>query len=356
MTVPISPLGTTGMRISRIGFGAWAVGGEDWKFGWGPQDDADSVATVLRAVERGVNWIDTAPAYGIGHSHEIVRRALASLGEADRPYVFTKVGLVWTDAEDRAGFPRKVMREDSVRREVESSLVQLGVDRIDLLQVHWPGDGRRAGAPDDEEDPLAASYASDLEEYWAVMAALKAEGKVRAIGLSNHDAAQLAAAEKVAHVDALQPPYSLLQRQAADELAWCAEHGTGVIVYQPLHSGLLTGAFSARRMRELPDNDWRRESDEFTTHLDRNLALVDALRPVAERHGTTVAAVAIAWTLAVPGVTGAIVGARRPGQIAGWIGAGTLELTAGDLGEIAAALERTGAGEGPLPGIAATAG
>ncbi|MFE9747916.1 aldo/keto reductase [Saccharothrix saharensis] len=341
-----TPLGTTGMEISRIGFGAWAAGGGDWKFGWGPQDDADSVATVLALVERGVNWVDTAPAYGLGHSEEVVGKALAQLPEADRPFVFTKVGLVWTDTEDPAGSPRKVMRAEHVRRDVEASLRRLGVDRIDLLQVHWPGDGALA-VPEDGPDPLAERWATPLAEYWQTMAELKREGLVRAIGLSNHDVAQLAEAEAIAHVDTLQPPFSLLQRDAVPELAWCADHGTGAIVYQPLHSGLLTGAFSRERAEALPAGDWRRGAPAFTTDLDRNLALVDALRPIAAAHRTTVASVAIAWALTVRGVTGAIVGARRPDQLHDWIDAASLELAPEDLDAIAAAIEATGAGSGP---------
>jgi aryl-alcohol dehydrogenase-like predicted oxidoreductase len=337
MSVPTIPLGTTDMRISRLGFGAWAIGGADWKFGWGPQDDADSVATITALVERGVNWIDTAPAYGVGHSEEVIGKALAGLPEVDRPLVFTKVGLVWPDGDDRTGFPRKVMRADSVRREVHASLRRLGVDRIDLLQVHWPGDGALAGT-DDEDDPSAARYATPLAEYWRTMADLRTEGLVRAIGLSNHDVAQLDVAEAIAHVDTLQPPYSLLQRTAEAELAWCADHGTAAIVYQPLHSGLLTGTFTRDRVDALPAGDWRRDAPDFTEDLDRNLAVVDALRPIAAAHGTSVSSIAIAWALAARGVTGAIVGARRPEQIDTWLDAADVALTVAELGAIAGAL------------------
>jgi aryl-alcohol dehydrogenase-like predicted oxidoreductase len=338
MSVPTIPLGTTDMRISRLGFGAWAIGGADWKFGWGPQDDTDSTATIAAAVDRGINWIDTAPAYGLGHSEEIVGKALAALPPADRPYVFTKVGLVWPDPADRTGFPRKIMRPAGVRAEVHASLRRLGTDHIDLLQVHWPGDGRSAGLDDDEPDPQAEQYATPLTEYWQTMADLKTEGLVRAIGLSNHDVAQLTTAESIAHVDTLQPPYSLLKREASEELTWCATHGTGAIVYQPLHSGLLTGAFDRERVEALPEGDWRKEAPDFTEDLDANLAVVEALRPIAAAHGTSVSSVAIAWTLAATGVTGAIVGARRPDQLDTWLDAGTLRLTTEDFATITQAL------------------
>ncbi|MEW9554867.1 aldo/keto reductase [Nonomuraea sp. NPDC050783] len=343
-TTELVPFGRTGMRISRVGFGAWAAGGDGWRYTWGRQSDADSIATIHRAVEAGVNWIDTAPAYGVGHSEEVVGRAVAALPEADRPYVFTKCGLVWEEG-DRSGPPRKLMRPDSVRREVEGSLRRLGVEAIDLLQVHWPGDGQLLDFGAGPEDPQAP--ATPVAEYWATMAALRQEGKVRFIGLSNHDVAQLEEAEAVAHVDVLQPPFSAIHRGAAPEIAWCAAHGTGVIVWSPMQSGLLTGGFSAERMATLAADDWRRGHPDFTDHLPANLALAEALRPVAARHGVSVAAVAVAWTLAWPGVTGAIVGARTPGQVDGWIGAGSLTLTDGDLDEIAAAITRTGAGEGP---------
>jgi aryl-alcohol dehydrogenase-like predicted oxidoreductase len=225
----------------------------------------------------------------------------------------------------------QVARPNTIRRELEDSLRRLGVERIDLYQVHWP--------PED---------GTPVDEYWATMVELKNEGKVRAIGLSNHSVPQLEKAEKIGHVDSLQPPLSLISRTHADEIAWCARNGTGVIVYSPMHSGLLTGAFSRERVESLPPDDWRRRSPDFTTDLGRNLELADALRPIADRHGVTQAAVAVAWTLAWPGVTGAIVGARRPDQVDGWLPAASLELTQDDLDEIAAAIERTGAGQGPV--------
>ncbi|HET6231980.1 MAG TPA: aldo/keto reductase [Longimicrobiaceae bacterium] len=318
-------------RCSVVGFGAWAIGGAGWTYGWGSQDDADSVAAIRHAVERGVNWIDTAAVYGLGHSEEVVAEALMDLPPADRPFVFTKCGLVW-DESNRAADPRRFGRPDSIRRECEASLRRLRVETIDLYQMHWPAED---GTP--------------LEDYWGAMLELKREGKVRAVGLSNHDAEQLARAEAVGHVETLQPQFSAIRRETAlAELPWCEEHGTGVIVYSPMQSGLLTGSFTRERAANLPDDDWRRMSPDYEGEgLERNLALADALRPVAERHGTTVAAVAVAWTLAWPGVTAAIVGARDAKQVDGWIPAASLTLTNADLDEIAAGIRSSGAGEGP---------
>jgi aryl-alcohol dehydrogenase-like predicted oxidoreductase len=339
-TLPTMPLGTTGMRITRVGFGAWAIGGGGWQFAWGDQDDADSIAAIHHAVARGINWIDTAAVYGLGHSEEIVARALRDIKATDRPYVFTKAGLVW-DERDRTAEQRRVGKPQSIRREVEASLSRLGVERIDLYQMHWP--------PED---------GTPLEDYWGTLLQLKTEGKVRAVGLSNHDVAQLEAAERLGHVDTLQPPFSGVRREvAAAELPWCAAHNTGVIVYSPMQSGLLTGAFSVERAARLGADDWRSRSPAFTGEgLRRNLALADGLRPIAERHDSSVGAVAVAWTLAWPGVTGAIVGARSPAQVDGWIGAASLELTDTDLDDVAAAIRRTGAGTGPArPPARATA-
>ncbi|NYD68382.1 aldo/keto reductase [Agromyces atrinae] len=317
---PTNPLGTTGMDITRVGFGAWAIGGSDWAFGWGAQDDADSVAAIRHAVEAGVNWIDTAAVYGLGHSEEVVARALADLPEADRPYVFTKGGMVW-DLENRRERAKRVGDPASIRREAEASLRRLGVERIDLYQMHWPAED---GTP--------------LEEYWQTFVDLRDEGKVRAIGLSNHSVEQLEAAEAIGHVDTLQPPFSAIRRGVADEiLPWCAANDTGVIVYSPMGSGLLTGAFSAERVANLPDDDWRRNSADFTTNLDANLRIGDALARVAARHRVSQAAAAAAWTLGFDGVTAAIVGARSPEQIDGWIAAADLELTPEDYAEVAAA-------------------
>ena len=331
MSLPTRQLGTTDMHITRVGFGAWAIGG-DWVFGWGAQDDRDSIAAIRHAVDRGINWIDTAAIYGLGHSETLVAEALRGVAADRRPYVFTKCGLVWDDA-DRAAMPRRIGSAASLRRELEGSLRRLGVERIDLYQMHWP-----------------AEEAYPLEEYWRTLLDLKREGKVRAVGLSNHTARQLAAAERLGHVDSLQPPFSAIRRLAAeDELPWCAAHRSGVIVYSPMQSGLLSGSFTAARAAALPGNDWRSRSADFQGDgLHSNLALADALRPIAQRHGVSVAAVAVAWTLAWPAVTGAIVGARSPSQVDGWIAAGTLMLTADDMAEIAAAIEETGAGDGPV--------
>ncbi len=330
-TLPTVELGRTGMRITRVGFGAWALGGAGWAFGWGEQDDAESIATIRHAIARGVNWIDTAAVYGLGHSEEVVARALESLPPSERPYVFTKGGLVW-DPADPGADPRRVADPSSLRREVEASLRRLRVERIDLYQVHWP--------PDD---------GTPLAEYWQALVDLRREGKVRAIGLSNHRSTHLARAEAIGHVDALQPPLSAIQRAAAEaEIPWCREHGTGVIVYSPMQSGLLTGTFSLGRTRCLPADDWRARDREFRgTRLGRNLALADALRPTAARRGVSVATVAVAWALAWPGVTGAIVGARHPNQVDGWLPAAVLTLTPADLDEIADAIANSGAGQGP---------
>ncbi|MEV5749678.1 aldo/keto reductase [Actinoallomurus sp. NPDC052308] len=344
--LPTLPLGRTGMDITRVGFGSWAVSGSGWTFSWGATDDAESVAAIRHALDAGVNWIDTAAVYGLGHSEELVGKAIADLPEADRPYIFTKAGLVW-NPDDPSAAPRRIMKPASVRREVEESLRRLNVERIDLYQVHWPDTGESLEYAGDGSGAVSPN-ATPLEEYWQVMADLKAEGKVRAIGLSNHSVEQLAAAERVAHVDAIQPPFSAINRSAAAEIAWAAGHGTGVIVYSPLQSGLLTGAFSAERVANLPADDWRAAHADFTTGLTANLQVADALRPIAERHGVTVAEVAIAWTLAWPGITGAIVGARKAAQVDGWIGAGSVELTPADLAEVAAAINASGAGTGPV--------
>jgi aryl-alcohol dehydrogenase-like predicted oxidoreductase len=330
-SLPATKLGWTDMMLTRVGFGAWAIGGGDWAYAWGNQDDTESIAAIRHAVECGINWIDTAAVYGLGHSEEVVAAALAGIPEADRPYVFTKGGLVW-DPADRTLAPRRVGDPASLRAEVEASLRRLSVERIDLYQMHWP-----------------AEDGATVEEYWQAFLDLKRAGKVRAAGLSNHDLRQLRAAEGIGIVDAIQPQFSLIHRDAADDvLPWAREHDAGAIVYSPMASGLLTGAFSAERAARLEPGDWRAGHPDFTGRaLSANLALAAALRPVAERHEVTPAAVAIAWTLAFPEVTGAIAGARRPGQVDGWIPAATLELTEVDLADIAAAIHATGAGTGP---------
>jgi aryl-alcohol dehydrogenase-like predicted oxidoreductase len=332
MTLPTARLGITDMEITRVGLGAWALGGGSWLYGWGSQDDQDSIATIRYALDQGVNWIDTAAVYGLGHSEELVGRLLRELPADERPYVFTKCGLIWDERNPMAP-PRRVLTPESIRRECAASLRRLGVECIDLYQFHWPDE---TGTP--------------IEDSWGTMVRLVEEGKVRAGGVSNFDVPLLERCEAIRHVDSLQPPFSLIHREAAwREIPWCIEHHTGVVCYSPLQSGLLTDGWSAERVTALPPDDWRRRAADFQSpNLEKNLALRDALRPIARRHGTTVSAVAIAWVIAWPGVTGAIVGARTPAQVDGWVGAASLELTPEDLEEIAAAVERTGAGRGPV--------
>ena len=324
-------LGKTGMEITPVGFGSWAAGGGGWRFGWGNQDDAASIAAIRHAVELGVNWVDTAAIYGLGHSEEIVAAALKGFAPADRPFVFTKAGTI-SDPKDPMADPRRVGEPTSLRREVEASLRRLRVECIDLYQMHWPAED---GTP--------------LEAYWEVFLELRDQGLIRAAGLSNHGVDLLEAAEALGHVDSVQPPYSLIRRRAGEDvIPWCAAHETGVIVYSPMQAGLLSGTFSEARAAALTPEDWRRASPDFSgVELGKNLALAEALRPIATRHGTSVAAVAIAWTLTTPGVSGAIVGARSPAQVDGWFAAASLTLGEEDLAEIATAVERSGAGEGP---------
>jgi aryl-alcohol dehydrogenase-like predicted oxidoreductase len=329
--LPTRQLGTTDINITRVGFGAWATGGGGWAYGWGPQDDDQSIAAMNRALELGVNWIDTAAVYGLGHSEEVVGRLLAQHTGADRPYVFTKCGLVW-DPKEPLKDPRRILTPASIRRECEASLRRLGIEQIDLYQFHRPDE---VGTP--------------VEESWRMMVQLQEEGKVRAIGVSNFDVSLLRKIEAIKHVDSLQPPFSLIRRDAAAaEIPWCRANRTGVIVYSPMQSGILTDSFSTERVKKMAPDDWRSRSANFQTpNLERNIALRDTLIPIARRHNTTASSVAIAWTLAWPGVTGAIVGARSAEQVDGWIGAATLELTAEDLDDIALAIERIGAGSGP---------
>jgi aryl-alcohol dehydrogenase-like predicted oxidoreductase len=320
------------MHLTTLGFGSWATGGGGWAFGFGPQDDFDSIAAITHALELGVNWIDTAAVYGLGHSEEVVGKVLQKRKGADRPYVFTKCGLVW-DPKDRAKEPRRILTPESIRRECEASLRRLGVERIDLYQFHWPDDAT--------DTPVDVS--------WRTMEQLLEEGKVRAIGVSNFDISLLRRIDTYSHVQSLQPPFSLIRREAAAaEIPWCNAHRTGVIAYSPMQSGILTETFTKARLKELPSEDWRTRSPRFQSpHIEKSLALRDALRPIAQRHDTTVSAIAVAWTIAWPGVTGAIVGARNPKQVDGWIDAATLTLTNEDLDEISAAIEKTGAGQGP---------
>ena len=299
-------LGSTGMDITRIGFGAWAIGGGDWEFGWGDQEDEESIAAIHRALELGVNWIDTAAAYGFGHSEEVVGRALREISEP--PYVFTKCSLL--EGPDRTVVHS--LERDSVLREAAASLERLGVDAIDLYQIHWP-----------DPDP-------DIEEGWAALAELKDQGMVRHIGVSNFDVEQLRRVQQIAPVETLQPPYSLVEREAEDELLPYAEReGIGVIVYSPMGSGLLTGRMTRERIERMPDNDWRKSDPSFQEpELSRHLELVERLRAVAERHDTTPGAVAVAWTLRNPAVDGAIVGFRRPDQVDPILAGADLELEA----------------------------
>jgi aryl-alcohol dehydrogenase-like predicted oxidoreductase len=334
MSLPKRPLGKSGLSLTTVGFGAWAAGGGGWSFGWGPQDDDASIAAMRHAIERGVNWIDTAAVYGLGHSEEVVGRFMKTLPAGDRPFVFTKCGLEW-DPKDPMKVSKRTLRPDSIRRECDASLARLGVERIDLYQFHWPDEG---GVP--------------VEESWDTMTRLIEQGKVRAIGASNFDVRLLDRCEARRHVDSLQPPFSMIKREVAGvQIPWCAAHRTGVICYSPMQSGILTDTFSADRVAAFAPDDWRRRGLEFKSpQLERNIALRDALKPIAARHGTTVSAVAISWVLAWPGVTGAIVGARSAQQVDGWIAAASLTLPHEELAEIAAAIERTGAGSGPVLG------
>jgi aryl-alcohol dehydrogenase-like predicted oxidoreductase len=329
MSASRRPLGATGMQITPVGLGTWAIGGP-WAYGWGPQHDSDSIATIRAALHAGVNWIDTAANYGLGHAEELVGRAIADLPETDRPLVFTKCGMSW-DPDDPRREARKDLRPEALRRQCEDSLRRLRVERLDLLQVHWPD---RVGPP--------------IEESWGTMCELVAEGKVRAAGVSNFDLDLLRRCQAVGQVATLQPPLSLIARAAAELLPWCRENNLGVIAYSPMQSGILTGRFTHERAAVLPADDWRRDDPEFNQpRLDRNLELQAALEPIASHHGTSPAAVAVAWVLAWQGVSGAICGARRPDQIPDWLPALELRLDDRDLHELAEAIERTGAGTGP---------
>jgi aryl-alcohol dehydrogenase-like predicted oxidoreductase len=330
MSLPTRPLGSSGLNITTVGFGSWAIGGGGWAFGWGPQDDAESIATMRHALELGVNWIDTAAVYGLGHSEEIVGKLLRELPASERPLVFTKCGLTW-DANNPMQAAKRILKPETIRRECEDSLRRLGVERIDLYQFHWPDE---SGTP--------------VEDSWSAMEKLIEEGKVGAAGVSNFTVELLDRCEAIRHVDSLQPLFSMVSRAAAEKLLpWCKSHNTGAICYSPMQSGILTDGFTKERVAKMASDDWRRRGPEFQEPaLSRNLALRDALRPIASRHHVSVSSVAIAWPLAWPGLTGAIVGARTPSQVDGWIEAATLQLTQDDLAEIAAAIARTQAGSG----------
>jgi aryl-alcohol dehydrogenase-like predicted oxidoreductase len=308
-------LGNSDLAITPVGFGAWAVGGAGYDFGWGPQEDTDSIAAIHRALELGVNWIDTAAVYGIGHSEEVVARALKEW-KGPRPYVFTKCAMRW----DAKGKVSKVLKADSIRQECEDSLRRLQVDAIDLYQIHWP--------PEDN--------GPSLEESWQAMAALQQQGKVRWIGVSNYDVPQMKRLEKIAPVTSDQPPYSMLRRKIEAEILPHAEQqNVGIIVYSPMLSGMLTGAMTRERAANLPADDWRKSNPEFREpKLSKNLELVERLRAIGNRYGRAPGEVAIAWTLRLPAVTGAIVGARNAKQAEGVMRAGELKLTAQDLAEI----------------------
>jgi aryl-alcohol dehydrogenase-like predicted oxidoreductase len=297
-------LGNSDLHLTRVGFGAWAIGGGNWEFAWGAQDDDESVRTIEHALDLGINWIDTAAVYGLGHSEEIVAKALRHV--ARKPYVFTKCSMRWT--EDRKIY--RSLKAGSVQQEVEASLARLRVDAIDLYQIHWPN-------PDDE-----------IEEGWEALARLKEQGKLRYIGVSNFNVAQIKRAQAIAPVTSLQPPYSLLNRNAeAELLPYCLEHNIGVINYSPMVSGLLTGKMTAERIQSLPEDDWRKRSPNFKEpKLSRNLELVELLREIGAAHGVEPGAVAVAWTLKNPAITAAIVGARRPDQVAGTLAAASLNL------------------------------
>ncbi|ADO68504.1 aldo/keto reductase [Stigmatella aurantiaca] len=312
-------LGHSDLHITPVGFGAWAIGGTGYAFAWGPQDDAQSIRAIQQAVDRGINWIDTAAVYGLGHSEEVVARALKGL--THRPYVFTKCGLVW----DAKGQVTNALSAASIRRECEASLRRLQVDTIDLYQIHWPLEGHSL---------------KGIEEGWKAVAELKRQGKVRWIGVSNFDEKQMAFAHELAPIASLQPPYSLLHRDIEKGiLPFCERHGMGVIVYSPMASGLLTGAMTRERAAKLPKDDWRRNNRDFQEpQLSKNLALVDRLKEVASKHGRSPAEAAIAWTLRKPSVTAAIVGARSPQQVDGVVGAMDFRLSAEEIRRIEDAL------------------
>jgi len=307
-----TPLGETGLEITRVGFGAWAIGGGDWEFGWGPQDDEESIAAIHRGLEQGINWIDTAAAYGFGRSEQMVGRALQ--GVVERPYVFTKCSLL----PGPGRIVEHSLKRDSVLREASASLERLGVDAIDLYQIHWP-------------IPV-----EDIEEGWAALAELKEQGLVRHIGVSNFDVDQLRQVQQIAPVETLQPQYSLIERDIEQELLpFALEQRIGVIVYSPMGSGMLTGKMTRARIEQMSDSDWRKRDARFQEpRLSKNLDLVDRLTAVAERHDTIPGAVAVAWALRHQAVDAAIVGFRRPDQVDPILPAAGLELTDEDLIEI----------------------
>lgn len=309
-------LGSNGPDISVVGFGSWAVGGP-YKFGWGPVDDEESIAAIRHAIDRGVNWVDTAAVYGLGHSEEVVGRAVAPYRTGEEVLVFTKCGRRYRSRNEDPTFD---LRAESIRAECDESLKRLGIERIDLYQFHWPD----------------TATGTAVEDSWSTMQELVEDGKVRWAGVSNFDVELLARCEKIRHVDSLQPPLSILKPAAREKvIPWCESNRTGVIVYSPMASGLLTGKYDRSSVNDLAEDDWRRGSPDFQEPgLSRNLAVIEGLRPLAAEAGASLAEVAIAWTLSVPGVTGAIAGARRPEQVDGWVGAGDLELSPQVLDQI----------------------
>jgi aryl-alcohol dehydrogenase-like predicted oxidoreductase len=311
-------LGNSNLQITRIGVGAWAMGGGGWTWSWGPQDDEESIAAIKQALDLGINWIDTAAVYGLGHSEEVVARALK--GRSNRPYICTKCERVW----DERGKIGGSLKAESIRRECEASLRRLQIDVIDLYQIHWP-------EPD-----------ADIEEGWTEMARLREEGKVRFIGVSNFTVQQMKRAMKIAPITSLQPPYSIVAREVEEDiLPFCMRNNIGVIVYSPMYSGLLAGAMTRQRIANFAPDDWRRRDQNFQEpNLSRNLRLVEVLREVGKRHGRTPGEVAIAWTLHNQAVTGAIVGVRSPEQVRGIIGATQFRLNDKEVMEIEDALEQ----------------
>lgn len=307
-------LGTSDLHITALGIGAWAMGGGGWQFAWGPQDDEASIAAIRAALDSGINWIDTAAVYGLGHSEEVVARALK--GVSPRPYVFTKCARAW--GKDRQIY--SCLKRDSIRRECEDSLRRLHADVIDLYQVHWP-------EPDE-----------DIEEAWGTLRELQKEGKVRWTGVSNFNVSQMKRIAAIAPIICLQPPYSIISPEIeTDILPHAGQNDIGIIVYSPMKSGLLSGSMSRERVASLPADDFRPRTPHFREpNLSRNLALAELLREIGRRHGGTPGEVAIAWTLRRPEVTAAIVGLRSPAQLKGVIGAAEFRLTASEIAEIAA--------------------
>jgi len=308
-------LGNSDLRLSPIGFGAWAIGGGDWAFSWGPQDDNDSISAIHKAIDLGINWIDTAAVYGLGHSEEVVGKAIKSASR--KPYVFTKCAMVWDEKREITNSLKQI------RREVEDSLRRLQVDAIDLYQIHWP-------KPDE-----------DLEEGWTVMADLQREGKVRWIGVSNFSVSQMERAAKIAPITSNQPPYSMINRTVeAEILPYCLKNNIGVINYAPMHSGLLTGAMSKERVAAFPADDFRRNAKNYQEPLlSRNLAVADFLKLIGNRHNVSAGVIAIAWTLHNPAITAAIVGGRNAKQVEGVIPAIDFRLTEAEVSEINAFLK-----------------